>query len=67
MSYDKTANPDRVQIDKLRERIKNKLLGKSNDQFKAIWRDLKGSKLSDQYKIGEVVVIDRTDLTGFGG
>ena len=62
-----SQNPDRVQIDKLRERIKTKLPGKSNDQFKAIWRDLKGSKLSDQYKIGEVVVIDRTELTGFGG
>ena len=62
-----SQNPDRVQIDKLRERIKNKLPEKSNDQFKAIWRDLKGSKLSDQYDIGEVVVIDRTDLTGCGG
>ena len=62
-----SQNPDRVQTNKLRERIKNKLPQKSNDQFKAIWRDLKGSKLSDQYDIGEVVVIERTDLTGFGG
>jgi restriction endonuclease len=62
-----SENPDRVLTNKLRERIKNKLPEKNNDQFKAIWRDLKESKLIDQYAIGQAVVIDRTDLTGVGG
>ena len=61
-----SENPDRVLTNKLRERIKNKLPEKNNDQFKAIWRDLKESKLIDQYAIGQAVVIDRTDLTGVG-
>ena len=61
-----SENPDRVLTNKLRERIKNKLPEKNNDQFKAIWRDPKESKLIDQYAIGQAVVIDRTDLTGVG-